>query len=186
MSEHYGLSTDEAIVCRLDIDQFGDRVGEWIALAYRALVARTQMQEGVLLRFRREAGVEAELRRLVRLEAACCPFLSVQITDLPSELALAVRGPAGAADLVEAFLALPASAPSRPNDTDRPRSLAATSTGWSARRFCRCAAGWSLTRGVARAHLRVIPTYDGNRKQRPSFTGTRCSDRSSWAGSSTA
>jgi hypothetical protein len=85
--------------CALDTAELRARANDWAALAARAVVDRVQMPGGVRLRFRREAGVEEELRRLVDLEAACCPFLVFGVEPASEELVLSVRGPAGVADL---------------------------------------------------------------------------------------
>jgi hypothetical protein len=86
------------LACQLTTAELRARVDEWAALAARALVDRVQMTGGVHLRFRRQPGVEAELRRLVELERACCPFLAFSVESATDELLLSVRGPAWAAN----------------------------------------------------------------------------------------
>ncbi|MDQ3808834.1 MAG: hypothetical protein M3336_00920, partial [Chloroflexota bacterium] len=81
------------IACALDAEAFGDRVAAWTALARRALIATTASADDVVLRFRRERGVEKQLRRLVRLEGACCPYLVFGLARVERELVLTICGP---------------------------------------------------------------------------------------------
>ena len=99
MGQESDTTTQSSAACALNTAELGARANEWAALGARALVDRVQMREGVRLRFRREAGVEEELRRLVDLEGACCPCLVFGIEPASEELVLWVRGPAGGTDL---------------------------------------------------------------------------------------
>ena len=107
------------IACALEGEALENRVRAWAAVGERALVRRGRDGERAVLRYRRERGVEDELRRLVRLEGECCPFLTFGLAPDGTELVLTVSGPAAAGPLVEAFLgaplagASPASPPAR-------------------------------------------------------------------------
>jgi hypothetical protein len=76
------------------------RVGEWTSLARRALVKREPHPSGVSLRYRRDANVEGELRRLIALEIECCAFLGFDLEERPDHLSLTVSGPEEAIPLI--------------------------------------------------------------------------------------
>ena len=94
MRQELDASAPPSAYCALGTAELRARADEWDALGARALVDRVQMREGVQLRFRREPGVEEQLRRLVDLEGACCPFLVFAIEPASEELVVSVRGPA--------------------------------------------------------------------------------------------
>jgi hypothetical protein len=88
------------IVCTLGGSGQAKRFEEWRALAREALVVRSVRPDGAVLRYRRASGSEAELRRLVALEADCCAFLNFVIEPSGHELRLTVTGPAKAVPLI--------------------------------------------------------------------------------------
>lgn len=82
----------EAIACTLDAADLGERSAEWESLSRNALVAASRTGESVRLTYANRTDVAIELKRLVELERACCPFLSWDITQSSEELLLTVSG----------------------------------------------------------------------------------------------
>jgi hypothetical protein len=68
------------IACTLSSGQMRKRRRRWDELARRAFVARVLSDRGLRLEFRRDAGVEEELRDLALLEGACCAFADWDVT----------------------------------------------------------------------------------------------------------
>jgi hypothetical protein len=98
------------LACSLGAADLRVRAERWRALGRKALVASGRDGAVVRLTFSRSAGVEEELRELVRLEGGCCAFLDMTVEDGDGELTLLVAGPAGAEAVVDGFLELPATA----------------------------------------------------------------------------
>lgn len=88
------------IACSLEGGAMGDRFLQWRQLARRALLGRERHPRGAVLRYRCGPEVEAELRRLVALEADCCAFLTFDLVADGTGLRLTVTGPAQAAPLI--------------------------------------------------------------------------------------
>jgi hypothetical protein len=65
---------DIPIACSLERDDLAQRQRRWAELAGRAIIDVARTGDGLRLRFRGEAGVEAELRELAALERDCCGF----------------------------------------------------------------------------------------------------------------
>ena len=78
--------------------RFGSRFPRLSTLRYLPRVSLSW--DGAVLRYRRASGSEAELRRLVALEADCCAFLNFVIEPSGHELRLTVTGPAKAVPLI--------------------------------------------------------------------------------------
>lgn len=91
------------LACSLEPGSMQDRLARWQALADRALRDSARTTGGAWQRYRSEPEVERELRQLVALEQRCCPFLSFELTRRAGGLELDVRGPAGAAAVLDAF-----------------------------------------------------------------------------------
>jgi mercuric ion transport protein len=91
----------DVIACVLDGQAYRTRVARIHALMEHALIVRERLETAVRLRFRRDAGVEADLEALVALEQACCPFLVFALETLPGEMVLTISGPEGAAALLD-------------------------------------------------------------------------------------
>lgn len=100
MSERSDADPAPPIACSLGGSEQAARFEEWRALARAALVDHAELPDGAILRYRRTAECEAELRRLVRLEAGCCAFLAFDLEPSPEELRLTVTGPALALPLI--------------------------------------------------------------------------------------
>jgi hypothetical protein len=100
MNAEPGSAPSRAIVCSLGGAAMAGRFEQWRDLARRARVAGAPHPQGAVLRYRRQPGVEDELRRLVALEADCCAFLAFDLVAAGAELRLTVTGPAEAAPLI--------------------------------------------------------------------------------------
>jgi DNA-binding transcriptional MerR regulator len=102
-----------AIACTLDAGQMGSRVEEWSALLATddergsGVVARTAIDDGVRLRFGPGTDV-AELARLAAAEQDCCRFFRFTLAIDTGGVALEVRAPSGAIDVVTALFGAPA------------------------------------------------------------------------------
>ena len=100
MSERSDADPAPPIACSLGGSEQAARFEEWRALARAARIAHAELPDGATLLYRRSAEIEAELRRLVRLEAGCCAFLAFALDSSPKELRLTVTGPALALPLI--------------------------------------------------------------------------------------
>ena len=87
------------IACTLDADAMPDRLADWRAVLDRAQ-ARATAEDGAL-RVELAPDVDlGELARLVAAEQRCCAFFAFAINVDHRGLALEVRAPEGAEDLV--------------------------------------------------------------------------------------
>jgi MerR family transcriptional regulator, copper efflux regulator len=113
-----GAVTDEpAIVCTLDADRIGARIEDWSALlagvgagaggVSAGVVARTAVEGGIRLEFGPGADV-AEIARLAAAEQDCCRFFGFDLSIDARGVALEVRTPVEAAELVTAVFGAPA------------------------------------------------------------------------------
>ncbi len=91
----------EPLACTLTADQLARRTAAISALARRALRARTRIPGGARLVFESDVATERELRALIAAEAACCPFLELDLQPTPEGLRLDVTGPGDARPLIE-------------------------------------------------------------------------------------
>ena len=99
---------DPPVACTLDPRQMGARLDEWTALldagdgGLSGVVARTALDDGVRL----ELGPATDVAELVRLAAAeqdCCRFLRFSVSIDTRGVALEVRAPLDAVDVVAAL-----------------------------------------------------------------------------------
>lgn len=96
-----GQRSDPAIACTLPTGEITDRMDDWQAVLAQ-VVERTKTPDGSL---RLSLGPDVPLDELVRLAAAeqgCCAFFAFAITIDDRGIALEVRAPHDAADLVTA------------------------------------------------------------------------------------
>jgi hypothetical protein len=101
------------IACALNPADQAGQAHRWQRLLDRALTARAETAEGVRLSFRAEA--EDELRALVAVEAACCPWATWRVERVTGPVVLDVRSLAeGAAVLHSMFRAVSESGPLGP------------------------------------------------------------------------
>jgi mercuric ion transport protein len=91
----------DAVACFLDGNAYGARVARIQALMAQALIARERLETAVRLRFRLDAGVQANLKELVAFEQECCPFLAFALDTRPGEMVLTISGPESAAALLD-------------------------------------------------------------------------------------
>ena len=92
------------LACSLDASGLAERQERWRAIGERALRDRSRAGDAARLTFAGSAGVEEELRELVRLEAECCAFLDMSLVADGDEVVLTIAGPPDAAPIVESFL----------------------------------------------------------------------------------
>jgi hypothetical protein len=67
------------VACTLTGDELAEQSRRWRALYERAGLERVETDDGILLRFRDDTGVEAELRELVTVERECCRWARWEI-----------------------------------------------------------------------------------------------------------
>ncbi len=91
------------IACTLDAEELPDRRAAW-----QAVVAEASGQEaidgGVRLRFEPADGLAARLAELAEAEQRCCAFFAFSVEVSAAGVALEVRAPSEAADLVTTLL----------------------------------------------------------------------------------
>jgi hypothetical protein len=91
------------IACTLAPGDYAARTAEIEALARAALRTREPIAHGLRLTF--DATAEDDLRALVAAEAACCPFLTLDLARDGKQLRLDVTGPDDAAPVIDALFA---------------------------------------------------------------------------------
>src|SRR5215831_11145144 len=101
-------AAEQPIVCTI---RPGDEEQEMMAL-YRSLFAdayagRERLVDGVLWRFRADAGVEARVRTLAAIEQRCCAFLRIAVSVEKGEVRWYVRGPDAARTFLDEYHRLP-------------------------------------------------------------------------------
>jgi DNA-binding transcriptional MerR regulator len=98
--------SDPPIECTLEPGAMPDRLADWRAILERARTRTTGPNGALRLEF--GAGTDlAELARLVDAEQRCCAFFSFAITVDPRGVALEVRAPDGAAEVVTSLFGQP-------------------------------------------------------------------------------
>ena len=80
-----------AVACTLESTDFEARLSRWKRLYADAGTGRIETDDGVRVSFRRDAGVERELRALAELERECCGWAAWAVETVADELVLAVR-----------------------------------------------------------------------------------------------
>lgn len=98
-----GPEEEPSIACTLDVTQMGARVQEWEHLL-KGVVARSAIDGGVRLRFGPGTDV-TELARLAAAEQDCCRFFRFDLSIDTQGVALEVRAPGEATDVVSALFA---------------------------------------------------------------------------------
>ena len=79
--------------CTLGAEGLPARMAEWSALFGAALTGREVTDDGFVLHFAAEEGVEDELRRLAGLEGECCASLGFRIRGSGNTVSMHVTGP---------------------------------------------------------------------------------------------
>ena len=93
--------TDGLLACTLPSADFDERVTAWDALARHALVGASRAADSATFRFRRDAHVEEELRRLLDLERDCCSVLDWDLGEDDGQLVLTITGPGAVASMLD-------------------------------------------------------------------------------------
>ncbi len=99
-----GQRADPAIACTLPAGQLPERIDQWRRLLDH-VTAREDIpagETGLRLTLANDAPLD-ELARLAMAEQGCCSFFSFAITVDGRGLALEVRAPVGATDVVDAL-----------------------------------------------------------------------------------
>ena len=91
-------ATDRAIACTLNHADMGERITEWQAVL-STVTARISIDGGIRLSLGTDADL-AEVSRLARAEWGCCSFFSFALTVDGRGVALEVRAPAEANEIV--------------------------------------------------------------------------------------
>lgn len=96
-----GQPAEPAVACTLPGDEVSGRVADWRHLLGFVRARQATVDGGLRLVLDDETPLD-ELARLVRAEQGCCSFVAFAITVDERGVALEVRAPADAADLVTA------------------------------------------------------------------------------------
>ena len=97
---------DTPIACSLSAAAYAQRRAQTAVLVRGALRDRHPIPGGERLRFHAGDGVERRLREVVAAEAACCPFLTVELRRDGDALRLDVTGPDEARPIVAELFAV--------------------------------------------------------------------------------
>ena len=92
----------QPLACTLTADEMRSRRG-WVADLDRDRVSRRLTTDGIVVRYRRRAGIESELRDLVAAESHCCAFLELGIRSAGEFVELEVSGASEARPIIEAM-----------------------------------------------------------------------------------
>jgi hypothetical protein len=82
---------DHAIACTLRAAEFENRADAWRALIAGWLIERERIGGGLRLVFEKSPGVAEAAGELLRLEAACCPWLHSRLRDDDQRLLMDLR-----------------------------------------------------------------------------------------------
>ena len=96
---------EQPIACTLTPGAYRERIEALTALAARALRSRERTADGERLTFADSAENERDLRAAVAAEAACCPFLRMDLRRGADGLVLDVAGPEDARPVIEELFA---------------------------------------------------------------------------------
>lgn len=98
---------DPPIACTLDAGSMPDRLSEWQAILDQAAGRSTEPDGALRVEFDDDIAL-GELARLVAAEQHCCAFFAFAITVDGRGIALEVRAPGGATDIVASLFGQPA------------------------------------------------------------------------------
>jgi DNA-binding transcriptional MerR regulator len=101
-----GLARLGPVACTLDADEQQDRGEQWAALLTSA-TAHTPIPGGMRVQFPPRPGLAGMLAELAAVEQGCCSFLMFTLDITAEGVALDVRSPPEAADLVTAVFGPP-------------------------------------------------------------------------------
>lgn len=93
----------DLIACSLTAAEYRNRAADANDVARDALRDRGPIAGGVRLTF--DAAARERLESLIAAEAACCPFLTMDLREAAGRLVLEVTGPDAAAPIIEQWCA---------------------------------------------------------------------------------
>ena len=96
-------TTEAPVACTLSAGDLRAQAGRWRALYAAAGIERTATADGIRVRFRRDAAVEAELRALVAVEVECCKWAEWSVAAGANELVLGVASSGHAIDVIHGW-----------------------------------------------------------------------------------
>lgn len=83
------------VACSLDGTSGPERIARWRRLSEHSQLDAARMPDAVVVRYRPDPDVRAELDALAVLEAECCPFLAFTVTDEPDAVLLQIAAAPG-------------------------------------------------------------------------------------------
>jgi hypothetical protein len=89
-----GQDRPSPVACALGPAGLAAQMSRWEQLAARAMTGRTETADGLRLHFRREPGVEEELRALVAVESACCRWAAWTVQAAAGQIVVDIRSAA--------------------------------------------------------------------------------------------
>jgi hypothetical protein len=96
---------DAPVACSLGAAERERRLAAIAAVGRAALLDREEVGGLCLLRFRGGAETRRALEQIVAAEAACCPFLELELSESGGELRLAIGAPDEGRPTAEALAA---------------------------------------------------------------------------------
>jgi hypothetical protein len=101
--------TELPIVCTLGPEALKARRENLLAALLQRSSGRTELPDGLRLRFTADAQILADIARTVDAERLCCRFLSFTITVTPDDgpITLDLAGPAGTREFLAAMFETP-------------------------------------------------------------------------------
>ena len=94
----------EPVACTLNAQALEDRTEAWRELLDGRLLHREDLSEGVQLDLRDDPGVAEAAKKLSSLEAACCPWMRIEISQDPGRVRLRVTSEEAAGqDVIRGF-----------------------------------------------------------------------------------
>ena len=94
------MGSETPIACSLSAGDYRERLEQIRAIGREALIGAEDGDGAVRLVFADDAPIRAQLEDIVAAEAACCPFLDLQIGQSPEGITLTIAAPPEAAPIV--------------------------------------------------------------------------------------
>jgi hypothetical protein len=79
------------VACKLTGDDLASQARRWREVGARAGAGRAEVDDGIRITFRDEAGVEDELRELVAVENVCCAWATWDVAPEEGSLVMHAR-----------------------------------------------------------------------------------------------
>jgi hypothetical protein len=99
------MKSEIPLACSLSPGDYRERLEQIREIGRQVLIAADDRGEGVRLVFADDPGVQADLAGIVEAEAACCPFLDLELGHGPEGIWLTIEAPTEAAPLVSDLVA---------------------------------------------------------------------------------